>query len=166
MDTASINKLQQMHPHIKVQVAAVAAYMEACQCTPVNQHPYIVETLSSFEVSEHDYQLGRTLKNPEGIDEHHPMGEMISNAKAGQSYHNYGLALDIMIKIKGEQEPVFPTPLVVGIFEKHGFTWGGNFEGNFKDEPHFENKMGHTWRQLLSMYEAKQFIKGTNYLII
>jgi len=45
--------------------------------------------LRTAEESDHLYQLGRTIPNADGI---------ITNAKAWQSWHNYGLAGDIVFK--------------------------------------------------------------------
>lgn len=40
------------------------------------------------------YALGRTKRNPVGITPNKPMGNIVSNAKPGSSYHNYAIASD------------------------------------------------------------------------
>lgn len=55
-----------------------------------------------------------------------------SMALAGQSYHNYGLAVDILYN-----KEVFEKHDVVKIAEKHGLVWGGTWT-DFPDFNHFE----------------------------
>ncbi len=55
---------------------------------------------------------------------------------------------------------------VVSIMEKYGMTWGGNFPEGFHDNPHFENKFGHNWRDLLVLHNTGNFIPGTTYVNI
>ena len=47
----------------------------------------------------------------------------------------------------------------------NGIFWGGNFK-KFKDFPHFEMTFGNGWRELLTKYNNKDFIAGTNYVNI
>ena len=55
---------------------------------------------------------------------------------------------------------------VVNIFKSHGFNWGGDFAGSFKDYPHLEMKFGTNWQALLAKYNAGDFITGTQYVNI
>lgn len=156
MDQKSIDKLNLLHP--KIRQSALDAYEEAVAATPIGVHPVIDQTLRTFEESDALYAKGRTVP-----------GEIVSNSKAGQSYHNYGLGLDFHLVINGKDTwnqnyPEWMT--VVDIFKKHGFTWGGDFSGTFKDYPHLENKLGYNWRDLLIKYNAKDFIPGTQYVNI
>lgn len=100
----------------------------------------------------------------------------VTNSKGGQSYHNYGLALDIVLIIDGitaswnttadwNKDNQSDWMEVVAIFKTHSFTWGGDWV-KFKDMPHFEMIFGHNWRDLLEMYNLKKFIVGTQYLNI
>jgi len=154
-DNASIFKLQQLHP--KIRQAAIQAYTEACAATPVGVHPSITQGLRTFAESEAIYEQGRSKPGP-----------IVSNAKAGQSYHNYALAIDFVLIINGKQSWVVDHNwmIVVNTFKKYGFTWGGDFAGSFKDYPHLENKLGHNWQQLLAMHNTGQFIPGTTYVNI
>lgn len=163
-DTLSISKLQLLHP--KLRDTATQAYREAVQATPAGVHPYIVETYRSFAESDHDYQLGRTIVNPDGKSPEQPMGDIISNAPGGHSWHNYGLALDFGLKINGT--PSYDEDknwmIVVNIFEKYGFNWGGDFAGKFKDGPHLECKMGQTINGLLQLHIENKLIPNTPYV--
>lgn len=151
----SIDKLNLLHP--KIRSAALAAYSEAVKLTPVGVHPVVDQTLRTFEESNALYAKGRTAP-----------GEIVTNAKAGQSYHNYGLALDFHLQVDGKDSWKVDENwmIVVNCFEKFGFTWGGNFPGSFKDYPHLENRLGYNWRDLLALQNDKQFITETEYLNI
>lgn len=151
-DTKSIALLQNLHPKCRQQ--ALDAYYEAVKATPVGVHPFIVETLRSFERSNDLYAQGRTK-----------LGDIVTNAKAGQSYHNYGLAIDFCLMIDGKMNWQVDANwrVVVNIFKKHGFSWGGDFK-SIKDYPHFEMTFGYNWRSLLQKCNAKDFIPGTKYL--
>lgn len=149
----SIDKLNQLHP--KLRAIAFKAYNEACAATPVGVHPVIDQTYRSFEESDRLYAQGRTTP-----------GEIVSNAKAGQSWHNFALALDfhLVINDKDSWDVDHNWMAVVDVFKQYGFNWGGDFVGNFKDYPHLECKFGQTLHSLNDFYGHKNFIEGTNYI--
>lgn len=155
MADISIERLNQLHPVIRQM--GLDAYEEAVKATPENVHPLITQTLRTFEESDKLYAQGRTEP-----------GKIVTKSKAGQSYHNYGLALDFALIVNGDISWIVNDNWmkVVDIFKQHGFTWGGDFEGSFKDYPHLENKLGHNWRDLLVLYNDKNFIPGTEYVNI
>lgn len=154
METTSLSRLQQLHPAIRDK--AIDAYSEAVRLTPSGVHPYITETLRSFGRSADLYAQGRTKP-----------GEIVTWAKAGQSYHNYGLALDFVIQVNGKEDWTVNANwmVVVNVFKSHGFTWGGDWK-NKKDSPHFEMQMGHNWQYYLALHNSGIFIEGTNYVKI
>lgn len=129
----SIDLLNQLHPKLRAQ--ALQAYNEAVQATPVGVHPVIDQTYRTFAESTALYAQGRTTP-----------GEIVTNAKAGQSWHNFALALDFHLIVDGKDswDVNDNWMTVVHIFEKYGYNWGGDFAGNFKDYPHLENKLGQT----------------------
>lgn len=154
METHSIAQLQLLHPICRNK--AIDAYNEAVQATPKGVHPYIDQTYRTFAESDKLYAQGRTEP-----------GQIISNAKAGQSWHNYGLALDFHLQIDGKDIWDEKNPnwiVVVNIFKQHGFNWGGDFSGNFKDYPHLEYNGGYTLAQLQAKHAAKDFIPDDTYL--
>jgi len=154
MDTNSIKQLQSLHP--KLRDVAILAYTQAVNATPVGVHPLITQGYRTFAESEALYNQGRTTP-----------GAIVSNAKAGQSYHNYGLSLDFCLVINGKQSWNVDDNWhkVVDIFKSHGFTWGGDWT-SFKDYPHLEMRFGHNWRDLLVLHNAGEFIPGTSYVQI
>jgi len=150
-DKISMARLQELHPSIRQ--SAIDAYTEACKITPVGVHPFITETFRSFERSNELYAQGRTKP-----------GKIVSNAKAGQSYHNYGCAIDYCLQINGKVSWVVDANWikVANVFKKHGFKWGGDWK--FKDYPHVEKTNGYTWKQLLAKHNSKDFIPGNKYV--
>lgn len=152
VDKISMGRLAQLHPSIRQ--SAIDAYTEACRITPVGVHPFITETLRSFERSNELYAQGRTTP-----------GNIVTNAKGGSSLHNYGFALDFVLQINGK--PVWKVDAnwmkVVAVFKKHGFTWGGDFK-SIPDAPHFEKSFGLGWRDLLARHNSKNFIPGNTYV--
>ncbi|WP_081867087.1 M15 family metallopeptidase [Halobacillus karajensis] len=85
-------------------------------------------------------------------------GEVVTHAKGGESYHNYGLAIDFALKAEGGnviwdreydgngngQSDWMET---VEVAKELGFEWGGDWE-NFKDYPHLQMDFGLSIREL------------------
>ncbi len=112
------------------------------------------ETFRSFKKQDADYQIGRTRP-----------GKIITNAKGGESFHQYGLSFDFcIIHSDGKcsynmiedlnKNTIKDWMEVVHTFTDLGFEWGGNW--GFKDNPHFQRSFGYTWQELLSMYKNKE----------
>lgn len=84
-------------------------------------------------------------------------GKIVTNAKAGDSFHNYGLAFDIVpLKPNGAADWDTSTPAAkarwarIGeIGRSLGLRWGGDWH-SIKDLPHFE------WSGDLSLAQLKQ----------
>jgi peptidoglycan LD-endopeptidase CwlK len=93
----------------------------------------------------------------------------VTNAKGGQSIHNYGLAFDIVILFDKDNNGTFESASwsqdqhwmqVVVYFKSKGYEWGGDWK-SFKDAPHFEKTFGNTWKTLK---EKETFLdNGINY---
>jgi peptidoglycan L-alanyl-D-glutamate endopeptidase CwlK len=151
-DQSSLDKLNILHP--EVRQSAIDAYNESCRITPVGVHPSITETYRSFERSDALYAQGRTTK-----------GEIVTNAKGGQSIHNYYLALDFVILLNGKMNWNVDANWmkVVSVFKKHGWEWGGDWK-SIKDYPHFQKTNGLSLKQIQAKYKKNDFIPGTKYI--
>ena len=78
-------------------------------------------------------------------------GAIVTNAKPGQSAHNYAAAIDVVFLTKDSKANWNgPWKDIGAIGEKLGLVWGGNFK-NFPDRPHFE--WAH-WRDLRAKASA------------
>jgi len=151
-DKTSLDRLNKLHPDVRQ--SAIDAYTEACSETPVGVHPFITETERTFQRSDDLYAQGRTKP-----------GSIVTNAKGGDSLHNYNLAIDFVNQVNGKASWNVDANWmkVVEIFKNHGWKWGGDFK-SIKDYPHFEKTMGLTLSQIKAKYKAKDFISGTNYI--
>lgn len=89
---------------------------------------FITDGYRSFEEQTKLYAQGRTAP-----------GNIVTNAKAGQSAHNYGLAVDCAFqkdkKLSYDQKMC---ALIYPIARKLGFELGADWKG-FTDKPHFEH---------------------------
>jgi len=74
----------------------------------------------------------------------------VTNAKCGESYHNYGLAFDVVFRETGYNAPEADWQLLGTIGKALGLNWGGDWKG-FVDRPHFEVKM--TLKEIREKYE-------------
>lgn len=93
----------------------------------------------------------------------------VTNAKGGQSIHNYGLAFDFClhkgITLVWDVAKDFDADKhsdwleVVEHFKSIGFKWGGDFR-SFKDAPHFEMTFGHTWQTLWDLVKSGKTENG------
>jgi len=87
-------------------------------------------------------------------------GSIVTNAKGGESYHNYGLAIDFALRAKdgdviwdmdydGNRNGRADWMEVVSIAKRLGFTWGGDW-ASFPDYPHLQMDFG------LSIHELQR----------
>lgn len=80
------------------------------------------------------YAIGRTVN-----------GKKVTNAKGGQSYHNYGLAIDFVLLSNDGNTALWTVNNkwreVAAIGKSLGFKWGGDWT-SFKDYPHLEMTFG------------------------
>lgn len=105
----------------------------------------------------------------------------VTNAAAGQSFHNYGLAVDIVLLLDKNGDGIFETASwdtkadwdkdqiadwveVVKVFEKYGWEWGGSWK-KFKDLPHFQKTFGYTWQKLKMLHAAGK-VDAEGYVLI
>jgi hypothetical protein len=108
----------------------------------------------------------RTFEEQEQLFKKHPN---VTNAKAGQSYHNYGLAFDFCLSISGvnvwdefadyDNDGIYDWSIVVDIFKNAGYFWGGNFK-NLHDASHFEKTFSYSWKELYGKYIKGNLEKG------
>ena len=96
-------------------------------------HPMrIVQGFRSIDEQNKLYAQGRTMK-----------GLKVTNAKGGNSFHNYGVAVDLTFQKEGYNASNALWKKFGTVAKKHGFEWGGDWK-NFIDKPHLEMTMGYS----------------------
>lgn len=150
-DKHTIEAVALLHPKVRAMFQSFIEDAEAGLGITLR----VVQGLRTFAQQQAIYDQGRTKP-----------GAIVTKAKAGQSYHNYGLAVDVVPVYKNGTalDWDYHFEKLVPYAAKYGITWGGNFPA--PDADHFENKMGHGWRDLLAMKEAGNVIAGTEYVNI
>jgi peptidoglycan L-alanyl-D-glutamate endopeptidase CwlK len=105
----------------------------------------------------------------------------VTNAKGGQSIHNYGLAFDIVMLYDNDGDGNFEEASwsqirdfdkdsiadwkeITNYFKSKGWEWGGDWK-SFKDAPHFQMDFGYTWQELKQMADKGFTIKDENGII-
>ncbi len=77
-------------------------------------------------------------------------GKKVTNAKAGESLHNYGVAFDVAFMVDGKPswDNKHPWQLLGETGEALGLSWGGRWTA-LVDRPHFEELNGYTLRDFM-----------------
>jgi D-alanyl-D-alanine carboxypeptidase. len=91
--------------------------------------PLVTCTLRSNEEQDALYAQGRTKP-----------GKVVTNARAGQSAHNYGLALDFVPMVGGKPiwDAKHPHWAIAGnLAPQHGLEWAGTWT-RFREFPHIQ----------------------------
>ena len=153
IDKPSTDRINLLHPKVREEVKQIVQEVNAN--LNGRSQVRIAQGLRTF--AEQDAQYAKRPKE--------------TNAKGGQSVHNYGLAVDIVLIIDGktaswdtkkdwDNDKVADWDECVKVFAKYGWNWGGNWH-SFKDMPHFD-KIGYSnWRVLQNYKRDKN-----NYIII
>ncbi|MGH1336137.1 MAG: M15 family metallopeptidase [Aureispira sp.] len=86
----------------------------------------------------------RTLADQDAL---YNSGRGVTRVRGGQSYHNYGLAIDV-VEIR-DGRPIYERDWtgIANIGKGLGFEWGGDWTG-FVDKPHFQMTFGQSVREL------------------
>lgn len=80
-------------------------------------------------------------------------GSIVTNAKAGESSHNFGTAIDVVPIVNGNANWNTDWSKIAIIGKSLGFAWGGDWT-SIKDKPHFEMNFGNTLAQLRNKYNS------------
>lgn len=150
-DQKTLDRIQLMHPKLRDEVGVI--YDEICEALKGKAFCRFSYTLRTFKEQDDLYAQGRTKP-----------GGKVTNAKGGQSYHNYGLALDIVLidgnsahwdvqkDFDGDGKSDWME--IVAIFKRHGWEWGGDWK--FHDAPHFQKTFGKSVADLLILHNNKK----------
>lgn len=163
-DKVTLERIELLHPAVREEAKQI--YAEICERLTGRAQCRFAYTLRTFAEQDALY-----LQKPK-----------VTKAKGGQSWHNYGLAIDIVLLIDKDGNGTFEAASwdtttdfdkdglsdwqeVVYVFGLFGWEWGGNWK-NFPDKPHFQKVFGLTISEALGRHNSGQVIAGTNYIKI
>lgn len=126
LDKSSITFLRFAYPELRTRVLELLEETE--KATGLKTR--ITRVFSSYEQQQKLYAQGRTAA-----------GEIVTNAKPGRSFHNFGLAADICFR--GPDPYLIKNPIGEKIWSSFGerarnlgLVWGGGFK--IFDKPHVQ----------------------------
>jgi peptidoglycan L-alanyl-D-glutamate endopeptidase CwlK len=150
IDQVTLDRIARLHPKLRDEAKAI--YFEINNNLKGKAICRFAYTLRTDAEQDALYAIGRTKP-----------GKKVTNARGGESLHNYGLAIDIVLLVDKNGDGTFETASwqtnvdfdgdgvadwmeVVKIFKLHGFEWGGDWK--FTDMPHFQKTFGYSVKQL------------------
>jgi peptidoglycan L-alanyl-D-glutamate endopeptidase CwlK len=130
-------KIDGLHPAIREAVKKFLADAEA-----EGIFLKITDGMRTFVQQDALYAQGRTTA-----------GKIVTNAKSGQSFHNYGLAVDVVPIVNGKADWEGDWAHIGRIGKAAGLDWGGDFT-TILDRPHFQYANGNNYKVLFAQYHA------------
>lgn len=145
MDNFTSNRIQKLHPSVREEMLKIVAECDLALTGKAKVR--ITQGLRTFKEQDDLYAIGRTKP-----------GAKVTNAKGGQSVHNFGFAVDVCLIIDGktaswdtvkdwDNDTIADWYECVKIFARYGWDWGGNWK-KFKDLPHFDKRGFNDWKKL------------------
>jgi peptidoglycan L-alanyl-D-glutamate endopeptidase CwlK len=164
MDKVTLERIENLHPKLRDEAKSI--YTEICSA------------LSGKAMCRFSYTL-RTFAEQDALFNARPQ---VTKAKGGQSYHNYGLAVDIVLIVDKDGNGSYESASwdvksdfdgdgksdwmeVVAIFKRHGWEWGGDWN-HFSDKPHFQKTLGYSIASLQALHAKQVANKQTGYLAL
>lgn len=139
---ATSRDIDVLRPHV---AGKCRAHLAACAAEGIDL--LITCTLRDWDEQDRLYRQGRTAP-----------GARVTNAQAGDSAHNYGLAYDVVLLRNGK--PVWGTIATMDaelwervgeLGEAQGLEWSGRWR-KFKEYAHFQDMGGQTLAELKAAY--------------
>ena len=160
-DVLTLQRIALLHPKLRFEVLKM--YKEICEAVSGRVVVRFSHTLRTILEQNNLFEIGRSLP-----------GAIVTWARGGFSFHNYGLAIDIVLLVDKDGNGTFETASwstiadfdgdgkedwmeVVEIFQKYKWQWGLiNRQGKRYDKPHFQKTFGYTIAQLQKMPKDKE----------
>ena len=167
-DKITLQRIENLHPKLREEAKAI--YKEICEALTGKALCRFAFTFRTFAEQNALYAQGRNGdKRPR-----------VTNAKGGQSYHNYGLAIDIALLLDKDSNGTYESASwdtksdfdfdrvsdwmeCVRIFKQYGWEWGGDWR--FKDLPHFQKTFGKDESELLTLHHQRK-VDAQGYVLI
>ncbi|MBW1296439.1 M15 family metallopeptidase [Aquimarina litoralis] len=142
-DLVSEMRIQELHPRIRNDVRK---FLNEAEKKGIFLR--VTDGVRTFTEQDELYAQGRTAP-----------GDIVTNARGGESYHNYGLAVDVVPMVNGFPDYNTDWTPIAEIGKRLGFFWGGDFT-SIDDKPHFQKSFGFSTSQLLAMVNNDQLKNG------
>lgn len=161
MDQISLERINTLHPKIRKEVLEL--YTKA----------------NNLELGKGvRLRLSYTFRTNDEQDELFKKRPKVTNAKGGQSIHNYGLAFDIVLmydkdgdgkfeevswdtKRDGDKDGISDWLEVTKIFTSGGYTNGFITNGKKWDLPHFQKDFGLSWQKMKTKIDKGDYTSET-----
>lgn len=143
-DLISVDRVNKLHPKVR---STFKMFIEDAE-RELKITLRVTQGFRTLKEQEAIYNQGRTPESKAKKE------KIISYAKPGQSYHNYGLAVDLVRMNGNKPDWLYDMELLQPIAARYGIVWGGTFK-NVVDAPHFELTLGYSWRQLQTITKDK-----------
>lgn len=152
MDQISLNRIDFAHPKVRDELREI---LEECDKRLTGRMKVRYTWILRNNIEQRLlYEQGRTRP-----------GKVVTWAKPGESWHNYGLAVDICLidsvgkmaswdtKTDFDNDQKADWMEVVEVFKARGWEWGGDWPRTKRDMPHFQKTFG------LTIEEAQKRVK-------
>lgn len=139
-DLISERNIEKLHPKVRNKATEFINRVEK----ELGIKLRVTSTLRTFAEQDKLYAQGRTTK-----------GGIVTNAKGGESNHNFGTALDIVPIVNGQADWKTTADTwnkIAKVGKSLGFEWGGDWK-SFVDKPHFEMTFNNTLAQMRKKQE-------------
>lgn len=137
-DELSESKIKKLHPLVRDKARE---FINKAEKEGIKLR--VTSSLRTYDEQTKEYAQGRTEP-----------GMIVTNARAGESSHNFGTAIDVVPIINGNADyKNADWDKIRKIGESVGFEWGGSWR-QFLDKPHFQMNFGKDLVAIRKAYEA------------
>lgn len=172
-DKITLERIKLLHPDVREEANLI--YEEICKRLNGRVIVRFSQTLRTIDEQDAIYAKGRTKPGP-----------IVTYARGGQSYHNYGLAVDIVLLIDkdgngtyesaswnfyedNDQDGIADFEEIDAVFKMYGWKGLYNSKGKRWDLPHFQRTLGYTIKDLQVLANSRaidsiKYIPGTKFL--
>lgn len=150
IDYISLQRAQRLHPaieHVAIQLML--------DCEAIGIKIRLTSTMRTWDEQDVLYAQGRSST-----------GNIVTWAKAGESYHNYGLAIDFCLLLKDGRavswsrvddnnfDGIADFMQVITIAKKLGFESGADWTKKKRDYPHLQMTLGMSIKECQNKYNS------------
>lgn len=144
MDQRSQKNIETLHPKARDWARAFLESVASSGLLPQGWSCRIISGNRTWKEQDELYAQGRTAP-----------GQKVTNARGGQSNHNFGIAWDIgLFDQNGKYLTDHKLYLELGVVGRNlGLEWGGDWK-SLKDFPHYQVKTGLSVAELRSLMQS------------